>query len=199
MNIFWRWFHVIAGFIWLGHLYFFNLVNVPFQASLSDAEKVLVNAKLLPRVLWWFRWGAMFTVLAGLALFTAIYMYVPGEGFGPSSLFVGAQGMTDRAVWILFGMALAGVMWFNVWMVIWPAQKKMLRGRASEEELPRLRRRVYLASRTNAYLSAPMLFAMLAPAHFGAINFKTWLSACVGGFVFIWLLLKISTSVGSKV
>lgn len=201
MNIFLRWFHVIAGFIWLGHLYFFNLVNVPFQRALSEAERTLVNVKLLPRVLWWIRWGAMFTVLAGLALFMATYMYVPGPGggFGPSSLFVGAQGMTDRAVWILFGMALAGIMWFNVWMVIWPAQKKMLRGKASEEELPRLRRRAYLASRTNTFLSAPMLFAMLAPAHFGTINFKTWLSVCVGGLVFIWLLLKASSSVGSKV
>ena len=199
MNIFLRRFHVIAGFIWLGHLYFFNLVNVPFQNSLNDAEKTLVNAKLLPRVLWWFRWGAMFTVLAGLALFTTTYMYVPGEGFGPSSLFVGAQGMTDRAVWILFGMALAGVMWFNVRMVIWPAQKKMLRGTASEEELPRLRRRAYLASRTNAYLSAPMLFSTLAPGHFGAFTLKTWLSACLGGVVFIWLLLKTSSFVGSKV
>ena len=199
MNIFLRWFHVIAGFIWLGHLYFFNLVNVPFQASLSDAEKSLVNAKLLPRVLWWFRWGAMFTVLAGLALFTATYMYVPGEGFGPSSLFAGEQGITDRAAWILFGMVLAVVMWFNVWMVIWPAQKKVLRGTASDEELPRLRRRAYLASRTNAYLSAPMLFSMLAPSHFGAINTKMLLSACAGGFAFIWLLLKVSSSVGSKV
>ena len=198
MNIFLRWFHVIAGFIWLGHLYFFNLVNVPFQGALSEAEKTLVNAKLLPRVLWWFRWGAMFTVLAGLALFTATYMYVPGEGLVPSPVFIDADGITDRAVWILFGMALAVVMWFNVWMVIWPAQKKMLRGKAAEEELPRLRRRAYLASRTNMFLSAPMLFSMLAPAHFGSINFKTWLSACVGGFVFIWLLLKISSSVGSK-
>src|SRR4051812_26093619 len=113
MNIFLRWFHVIAGFIWLGHLYFFNLVNVPLQAAMTDAERTAVNAKLLPRVLWWFRWAAMFTVLAGLALFTAIYMYVPGVGFGPSSLFIGEQGMTDRAAWIMFGMAAAGVMWFN--------------------------------------------------------------------------------------
>jgi uncharacterized membrane protein len=199
MNIFLRWFHVIAGFIWLGHLFFLNLVNVPLQASLIEAEKSSVNAKLLPRVFWWFRWGAMITVLAGLALFTATYMYVPGQGFVPSPVFIDADGITDRAMWILFGMALAAVMWFNVWMVIWPAQKKMLRGKASQDELPRLRRRAYLASRTNAYLSAPMLFAMLAPAHLGAINIKTWLSACVGGVAFIWLLLKVSSSVGSQV
>ena len=199
MNIFLRWFHVIAGFIWLGHLYFLNFVNVPLQASMSDAERALVNAKLLPRALWWFRWGAMFTVLAGLALFTATYMYVPGQGFGPSPIFLDADGISDRAIWILFGMVLAFVMWFNVWMVIWPAQKKMLRGAAAEDELPRLRRRTYLASRTNTYLSAPMLFAMLAPSHLGTIDLKSLLSASVGGFVFIWLLLKASSSVGSKV
>ena len=60
-----RWFHVIAGIIWIGHLYFFNFVNVPLQAALDDAGKKAVGPKLMPRALWWFRWGAMITFLAG--------------------------------------------------------------------------------------------------------------------------------------
>src|SRR3989338_4005744 len=93
-----RWLHVIAGIIWVGHLYFFNFVNIPLQGSLDDATKKAVNPKLMPRVLWWFRWGAMITLLAGLVLFTMNYMYTPGAGFGPSSLFLSEGQITGRAV-----------------------------------------------------------------------------------------------------
>src|SRR3989344_5610089 len=97
-----RWLHVIAGIIWIGHLYFFNFVNVPLQGVLDDAGKKAVNPKLLPRALWWFRWGAMVTFLAGLALFTMTYMYVPGSGFGSNDLFQNLDGsLTGRAIWIL--------------------------------------------------------------------------------------------------
>ena len=99
-----RWLHVIAGITWIGHLYFFNFVNVPLQAALDDAGKKAVNPKLMPRALWWFRWGAMITFLAGLWLFTQLYMYTRGVGFGPSNLMMDAQGVTDRAWWILIGM-----------------------------------------------------------------------------------------------
>ena len=101
-----RWMHVIAGITWIGHLYFFNFVNVPLQAALDDAGKKAVNPKLLPRALWWFRWGAMLTFLAGLWLFTQLYMYTPGVGFGPSNLMTDAAGITDRAWWIMLGMLL---------------------------------------------------------------------------------------------
>ena len=105
-----RWLHVFAGIIWIGHLYFFNFVNVPLQAALDDAGKKAVNPKLMPRALWWFRWGAMITFLSGLTLFTMIYMY-SGTGFGPSPAFVPPGGaITDRAWWIMFGMLLATVM-----------------------------------------------------------------------------------------
>ena len=65
-----RWLHVIAGITWIGHLYFFNFVNVPLQGALDDASKKAVNPQLMPRALWWFRWGAMITFLAALTLFT---------------------------------------------------------------------------------------------------------------------------------
>src|SRR5438105_3089416 len=106
LELFFRWLHVIAGITWIGHLYFFNFVNVPLQAALDDAGKKAANPKLLPRALWWFRWGAMITFLAGLILFTMIYMYTPGQGFGPNAVFRDTAGLTSRAVWILLGMVL---------------------------------------------------------------------------------------------
>ena len=199
LHLFMRWLHVIAGIIWIGHLYFFNFVNVPLQGVLDDATKKLVNPKLLPRALWWFRWGAMLTFVFGLVLFTMMYMYAPGVGFGPSSLFSDENGVTGRAIWILIGMALATIMWFNVWFIIWPIQKKMLSGKAPQDQLPSLRKRAYLASRTNTFLSGPMLYGMLAPAHYGAIN---WVSVAV--FVAlsvlpIWHAIKSSYKVGTAV
>jgi uncharacterized membrane protein len=200
LQILLRWLHVIAGITWIGLLYFFNFVNVPLQGSLDDAGKKAVNPKLMPRALWWFRWGAMITFLVGLLLFVMIYMYRRGVGFGPSDVFLEPGGkIADRAWWIMFGMTFAFVMWFNVWFIIWPAQKKMLGGKASAEELPSLRRRASLASRTNTYLSGPMLFGMLAPNHYSAINLVTWLVAMAIGLGAIWLAIKSSSSVGTSV
>ncbi len=199
LNLLFRWLHVISGITWIGLLYFFNFVNVPLQGALDDAGKKAVNPKMMPRALWWFRWGAMSTFLVGLLLFFMTYFYTPGEGMGPTPLFHDAEGVTSRAFWIMFGMTFAFVMWFNVWFIIWPAQKKMLGGKATAEELPGLRRRAFLASRTNTYLSGPMLFGMLAPAHYGAINLMTWLVAMAIGLGAIWLAIKSSSSVGTSV
>src|SRR3972149_7364525 len=96
LHLLFRWLHVIAGIVWIGHLYFFNFVNVPLQGVLDDAGKKAVNPKLMPRALWWFRWGAMITFLAGLILFTMNYMYAPGVGFGSTSPFLEAGGGWGR-------------------------------------------------------------------------------------------------------
>ena len=195
-----RWLHVIAGITWIGHLYFFNFVNVPLQGALDDATKKLVNPKLQPRALWWFRWGAMITFLSGLLLFTQIYMYSPGGGFGPSSAFSDMDGaMTGRAIWILIGMLFGTIMWFNVWFVIWPTQKKILTGKFSAEELPAARKKALMFSRTNCYLSGPMLFGMLAPGHYGAFNPVTGVVAIVLGVFAIWWAIKASAKAGSTI
>ena len=195
-----RWIHVIAGIAWIGHLYFFNFVNLPLQADLDDQAKKLVNPKLMPRALWWFRWGAMTTFLAGLVLFTMIYMYTPGQGFGPSSLFSTAEGgMTGRASWILMGMMFATIMWFNVWFIIWPAQKRILSGQVPADKLPAIRKRAALASKVNTYLSGPMLFGMLAPSHYGAANGGTLLAASLFAFIIIWKCYKKSVKVKTTV
>ena len=194
-----RWMHVIAGITWLGHLYFFNFVNVPLQAALDDAGKKAVNPKLMPRALWWFRWGAMITLFAGLWLFTQLYMYTPGVGFGPSNLMMDAQGITDRAWWIIIGMTLGTIMWFNVWFIIMPAQRKILRGTASAEELPAIRRRAYLTSRINTYLSGPMLFGMLSASHYSSINIVTLLVFTVIAVGLIAHAIMFSGKVGTSI
>ncbi|MBI4370337.1 MAG: urate hydroxylase PuuD [Elusimicrobia bacterium] len=198
-NLLVRWLHVIAGIAWIGHLYFFNFVNVPLQGALDDAAKKAVNPKLMPRALWWFRWAAMVTFLAGILLFLLTYFYTPGLGLGANALFTDGEGITHRAMWILFGMLLATVMWFNVWFIIWPAQKKMLGGTASAEELPGLRKKALLASRTNTFLSGPMLFGMLAPAHLGVMNGGSFIVFVGLAVVAIWAAIKSSATVGTTV
>ena len=191
-----RWLHVIAGITWIGHLYFFNFVNVPLQASLDDATKKAVNPQLMPRALWWFRWGAMITFLAGLTLFTLTYLYTPGQGFGPTSLLMDGGRLTDRAMWILFGMLLGFIMWFNVWMIIWPTQKRLLTGKVPADQIPAARKKALLTSRVNSYLSGPMLFGMLAPSHYGAISPLSLLMAIGLGLLAIWASIRSSAQVG---
>jgi len=191
-----RWLHVIAGITWIGHLYFFNFVNVPLQGSLDDATKKAVNPQLMPRALWWFRWGAMITLLAGLTLFVLTYFYTPGAGFGATSLLMDADGITDRAMWILFGMLLGTIMWFNVWFIIWPIQKKLLTGKVPADQVPAARKKALLTSRVNSFLSGPMLFGMLAPAHYGTMSFGSLILAIGLGVLAIWASIKSSSQVG---
>lgn len=202
-----RWLHVIAGIAWIGLLYFFNFVNVPLQGALDDAGKKAVNPQLMPRALWWFRWAAMVTFLAGLVLFVMVYYYTPESGFGANSNFKymgqmadGTYGSTiaDRAMWIMIAMTLATVMWFNVWFVIWPAQKKLLGGTAGDQA-PALRKRALFASRTNTFLSAPMLFGMLAPAHYASFNVLTLIVTIIIGCGAIWFAINASSCVGKSV
>lgn len=200
LHLLFRWIHVLAGIIWIGMLYFFNFVNVPLQGSLDDATKKLVNPKLMPRALWWFRMGAMVTFILGLVLFTMIYMYSPGDGFGPSSAFRAAEGgLTDRAIWILIGMTLGFIMWFNVWFVIWPTQKALLSGKVPADLIAGARKKAMLFSRINTFLSGPMLFGMLAPSHYGSINFVTAFVCVAVSLAVIWHFIKFSGKVGQSV
>src|SRR5712692_10602353 len=194
-----RWIHVIAGIAWIGHLYFFNFVNIPFQGTIGADVKKTVNPQLIARALWWFRWGAMTTFIAGLLLFTQLYMY-NARSFGPTELFMNDQGLTGRAIWILMGMTFGTIMWFNVWFIIWPAQQKILRGvRDGVPAAPALPKRAALASRTNTYLSGPMLFGMLAATHYGAINLITAVVAIALGLVAVWSAYKTSPKVGTSI
>jgi uncharacterized membrane protein len=194
-----RWLHVFMGIIWIGHLYFFNFVNIQLQGKMDDPTKKLVNPQLMPRALWWFRWGAMVTFLSGLTLFALIFFYTPGVGWGANMLFKGAEGQTDRARWIEWGMLFGSIMWFNVWFIIWPAQKKLLGGTAGDAA-PALRTRAALASRINTYLSAPMLVGMLGANHAGlSFSYGALLIAALLGLAMIKAAYVHSTFVGQKV
>ncbi|MBI3563897.1 MAG: urate hydroxylase PuuD [Elusimicrobia bacterium] len=163
-----RWLHVISGITWIGMLYFFNFVNTQIQANLDDASKKAVNPQLMPRALWWFRWGAMSTFLSGLVLFTVIYMYTAGVGFGANALMQGVEGgMSDRVRWIMWGMLFGTIMWFNVWFIIWPAQKGLLSAKIAGDAAGPVRARAGKFSRINTFLSGPMLVGMLGAGHAG--------------------------------
>ena len=197
-----RWIHVIAGIAWIGHLYFFNFVNIPFQGTIGADIKKTVNPQLIPRALWWFRWGAMVTFVIGLLLFTQLYMYQGGGSFGPNPNFIATQGggLTGRAIWILLGMLCGTVMWFNVWFIIWPAQQLILRGvRDGVPADPALPKRAAMASRINTYLSAPMLFGMLGANHYGAINIVTAIVSIGLGLIAIWWAYKTAPTVAKSI
>ncbi len=155
-----RWFHIFAGIVWIGHLYFFNFVNVPFQGVLEKELKPRVNPPLILRALWWFRWGAMLTVLFGLMLFAMLYW--PGGGY----LWDADGGLSRRGMWMLLGLLLGIIMWVNVWFVIWPAQKRIIGGMTGGTPAPpEVPKRALLFSRVNTFLSAPMLVGMIAASH----------------------------------
>jgi len=195
-----RWTHVWAGIVWIGHLYFFNFVNIQLQGKMDDPTKKLVNPQLMPRALWWFRWGAMVTFLSGLILFAQIYLYTPEIGWGMNMIMKGVEGgLSDRARWIMWGMLFGSIMWFNVWFIIWPAQKKLLGGTAGDAA-PALRARAGMASKINTFLSAPMLVGMLGANHANmSFSYGLLLTSALLGLAAIKVAYVHSTFVGQKV
>jgi uncharacterized membrane protein len=221
-----RWFHFVAGITWIGLLYFFNLVNVPVQKGLDAETKKKVNPDLLGRALWWFRWGAVVTVLAGLTYFAMVilkadvnnaksiagadkniwiillawltypivlfaiefliikkvpaltkdgrvfaivmFLLVAFFTWGLVSFFTGMLRVgtesfaSNKSYSIGIGGAYGIVMMLNVWGIIWPNNKRILAATAGTGPAapPELARQAFLASRTNAWLSLPMLLFM---------------------------------------
>ena len=158
-----RWFHFLAGITWIGMLYYFNFVQTPFFATAEAPVRTgMVAGGLLNRALWWFRWGAMFTIITGWLI---IFHRMGKMGVGP--FFDTSYG------WAIFiGGMLGTLMWFNVWFVIWPGQQVVMAsaqqvkggGQAIPEAAARGQRAGF-ASRTNTMLSIPMLFFMGAASH----------------------------------
>ncbi|MGH2488775.1 MAG: urate hydroxylase PuuD, partial [Candidatus Limnocylindria bacterium] len=107
-----RWIHFVAGITWIGLLYWFNLVNVPYQKVLDASVKGQANPPLLTRALAWFRWSAVITVLAGLLLIWGLY-WQDGDLFG-----------SNTEITIFSGGLLGLIMLFNVWVFIWPSQRR---------------------------------------------------------------------------
>jgi len=161
-----RWIHFLSGITWIGILYYFNFVQTPFFAETDAAVRSGAVQKLVPRALWWFRWGAMFTFLAGIL----IYMHKLAE-VGGSVFYDSSYGMT-----ITIGGTMGTLMFLNVWLVIWPKQKVVIasavqvaQGGQAIPEAAGCARRAALASRTNTLFSIPMLFFMGAAGHYSSI------------------------------
>ncbi len=188
-----RWFHFLAGITWIGLLYYFNFVQGAFFAETDAATKNNATSKLVPRALWWFRWGAMFTFLTGVAMILSFGHSVPGYF---------SMGMA-RWILILMGGSLGTLMFLNVWLVIWPKQKiviasanSVLGGGQADPGAAAAGRRGFLASRTNTLFSIPMLFFMGATQHLQNLNItKPGLGLVV--FYVIVLLLELNALTGT--
>jgi uncharacterized membrane protein len=225
-RIFLRWAHFVAGVTWIGLLYFFNVVNVPFQKGIDAETKKKINPDLLGRALWYFRWGAVVTVLAGLTYYAMVILKadvanannigrgnvnlglvllawlgypillfiiefviikkIPGLikdgrvfaivmfvlvalftwgiiGYYSSMLTVNGESYaSNKAYSIGIGGMYGIVMLLNVWGIIWPNNKRILAATAGTgpAAAPELARQAFIASRTNTWLSLPMLFFM---------------------------------------
>jgi len=158
------WLHVAVGVTWIGLLYYFNFVQVPGLAEAMGDEGgpggAGITKYIAPRALLWFRWAALATWISG-----ATFLLERGQflnaftlGFGPNGSLYGLE--------IGVGAWFGTIMLFNVWILIWPNQKKVLGiVEAGADEIAKGKRIAFLASRTNTMLSIPMLMSMLAPTH----------------------------------
>ncbi|MEN3950451.1 urate hydroxylase PuuD [Iodidimonas sp. SYSU 1G8] len=148
-----RWLHVISGVMWIGLLWYFNFVQIPTMPKIPDEHKPGVSKHIAPEALFWFRWGAMATLITGLLL--AIL----------SNYLVDALALK---LGIGYGMWFAMIMWFNVWFIIWPAQKIALGlVDAPADQKPKAAARAKMFSRINTMLSIPMLYAMVGQSSNG--------------------------------
>lgn len=210
MQLIFRWAHVVAGVMWIGHLWFFNFVNGPVQGKLDGPTKKIVNPELMPRALYWFRWGAAWTWITGLLLTALIYYHGRIVFEDPSNgnpwlwlavllivlvvgflvynvvmkavenvtvasaiclvLFAGVYFLLEyvghysgRALYThtgaLFGTMMAG----NVWMIIWPNQRRIVTAvKEGNTPDPAMVKLAGLRSRQNTYMSVPLIFTMIS-------------------------------------
>lgn len=238
LNLFLRWAHVVAGIIWIGHLYFFNWVNGPMAKVLDGQTKKAVVPELMPRALFWFRWGAAWTWITGLLLAGILYYHgrqafedptnqdnnailwlliviaialvgfvlynlimnsianvvvastVAMVLFAAAYLFLEYVGhFSGRSLYIhaglFFGTAMAG----NVWMVIWPAQRKIItatkEGTAPDAALVA---KAGLRSRQNTFMSVPLIFTMISN-HFPTMYGNAARDACLAGVIVLGFIV----------
>ena len=148
-----RWVHFLAGIMWIGLLYYFNFVQVAaLKAATADGTNAGITKHVAPLALFYFRWAAVVTWLAGAALLGGNFM----------SAFTLSKGYAGIGI----GAWLGTIMLLNVWGIIWPNQKKILGIKpATDDEKNKARRLAFLASRTNTMLSLPMLFFMATGWH----------------------------------
>ena len=155
-SFFMRWLHVLSGVMWIGLLWYFNFVQTPSMPKIPDEQKPAVSKVIAPAALFWFRWAAMSTIVTGLLL-----AWMNG--------YIGAAlSLKPPFTAIGWGMYFGIIMWFNVWFIIWPKQKRALGiVQASPEEKAAAARMAGMTSRFNTMLSIPMLYLMVAQQNGG--------------------------------
>jgi len=246
-----RWIHVVAGIAWIGHLYFFNFVNAQLAKTYDADSKKKVVPELMPRALYWFRWGAAYTWISGLFLLAFSYYMVnnmvplgstmsngtasviclvilllgffvydflwkavKNETAGVvisyiiivATLFGLSKFLIGRAVYIHMGAFLGTIMFLNVWMRIWPAQRKIIAGikgtgPAADASLVAL---AGLRSKHNTYMSVPLTFFMVSNHYPGLYGEEfNWIIAAaivlVGWLVTKFLYTKSATTAPSNI
>ncbi len=155
-RFFMRWLHVLSGVMWIGLLWYFNFVQTPSMPKIPDEQKPAVSKVIAPAALFWFRWGAMSTLITG-----ALLAWMNGY-------LLQALSLQSPFTAIGVGAWLGIIMWFNVWFIIWPAQKKALGiVTVPADEKAAAARRAMLTSRFNTMLSVPMLYMMVAQQNAG--------------------------------
>jgi uncharacterized membrane protein len=232
LNLIFRWTHVVAAVMWIGHLWFFNFVNAQVAKTYTPEGKKQVLPELMPRALYWFRWGAAYTWITGILLLFIVYWFggvmvsdntTMGPhavgGIGLLAIIVGfvvydqlwknlknetagaviswvltaafAAGLTrimsGRAVFIHVGSLFGTIMAANVWMRIWPSQRKIIAGvkgtaPAPDASVPAL---AGLRSKHNTYMSVPLIFTMISN-HYPTIY----------GNEYGWAILMILIAIG---
>ncbi|HXH32132.1 MAG TPA: urate hydroxylase PuuD [Bacteriovoracaceae bacterium] len=189
-----RWIHFFAGVAWIGHLYYFNFVQGAFLAEVDAPVKNVTLAKLAPRALWWFRWGAMFTFLSGMAMLSIVGKDLAGDFF-----------QTPYGIYIYTGSLMGLLMFLNVWLIIWPRQKvivasalSVIGGGAANPEAAKLGPGALLASRTNVLFSIPLLFFMGASRHLSLSIPENFSPAAVLGVVTAVILLLELNAIKGK-
>jgi len=245
LNLIFRWTHVVAGITWIGLLYFFNFINGAVAATMDADTKKKVLPELLPRTLYWFRWGAAYTWITGILLLGIVY-YMGGimveagstlsvgasTGIGLGLLLVGwvvydmmwkamakneqaAVGISfvlvaviawwlstqfsGRAMFIHIGALFGTLMAANVWMRIWPAQRKIIKAtKEGGTPPPEAGPMAKLRSKHNTYMSVPLVFLMLS-SHFPTVYGHEMGYAMVAGFTAVgWLITKFLYNKGAS-
>lgn len=182
-----RWLHILAGVTWVGLLYYFNFAQVPYFKEADGGAKSDATQKLVPRVLWWFRWAAMLTFITGALL---LWFYFERTGY---------------SIWV--GATLGTLMFLNVWLIIWPKQKivianakKVAEGGEALPEAADAQKKAGLASRTNTLFSIPMLFFMASSVHLAGFT-GAIANASIASLVLVFALiaaLEINGIVGKQ-
>ena len=226
LNLIFRWIHVVAGIMWIGHLWFFNFVNAQVAKTYTPEGKKQVLPELLPRALYWFRWGAAYTWVSGLLLLVLVYWlggamdaaFQPhaAGGVGLVLIVIGfavydqlwknvkseqmaavisfvllavftvalSRFMGGRAVYIHVGTLFGTIMAANVWMRIWPSQRKIIAGVKGTAPAPdpSVAALAGLRSKHNTYMSVPLVFTMVSN-HFPSVYGSD--------LAWLWLLLLV--------